>query len=353
MKKKNTSVTIADVARETGVSPAAVSKALNNRGGISLPVQRKIEKTAQRLGYSPYIKARQSGMYASTLKYIGVIYASAGEHLTRDIQNGVDSVLHDSGLYELRYSLNLQSQMYNEERKSIFLEKIMQDKSIAGLISVFLNISDSNIARLHKSGVPVVLLNNKSDCGMSVYIDNVEACYDAVKELVGLGRRKIGIIMPSESTENVWSQRLEGYKKALAENTIRYDPYLMVSETSFQLKESALATAELIEREPAVDAIIYGSDVQAYAGMEALKELNKRIPEDIAVVGFDDMMFSRISDPPLTSVRQPMFEMGREGTKMLVDAIKEKDFSNKIVKLKSKIILRQSTNKNLPKEKLI
>ncbi|MDD5644591.1 MAG: LacI family DNA-binding transcriptional regulator [bacterium] len=353
MGKNKGSVTITDVAKEAGVSAAAVSKALNNRGGISIPVQRKIEKIAQRLGYSPYIKARQSGMYAGALKYIGVIYASAGEHLTREIQNGVDSVIQDSGLYELRYALNLQSQTYSEERKAIFLDKIMQDKSIAGLISVFLGISDSNIARLHKSGVPVVLLNNKSDCGMSVYIDNIEACCDAVKELIGLGRKKIGIIMPSESTENVWAQRLEGYKKALAENKIQYDPYLMVSETSFQLKESALATVELIEREPGVDAIIYGSDVQAYGGMEALKELNKRIPEDIAVAGFDDMTFSRVSDPPLSSVKQPMFEMGREGAKMLVEAIKEKDFSSKIVKLKSRIVLRQSTHKDLPREKLI
>ncbi|MEA3346570.1 MAG: LacI family DNA-binding transcriptional regulator [Candidatus Auribacterota bacterium] len=347
------SVTIKNIAKEAGVSPGTVSKALNNRGGVRLPLKRKIEKIARRMSYSPYIKARQSGMYDSATKYIGIIYAYAGEQLVRDIQNGIDGVLRDLGFYELRYNVNIVGDLYNEERKKEFIDKILQDKSIVGLLSVFLKISDANIAGLQKNGIPVVLLNNYSDCGKCVLTDNVEAGFQVTKMLIGLGRKKIGLIMPEETSEVIWQERLAGYKKALSEANIAYDPYLLVYEHSFSLKESAQATKVLLEKEPGVDAIIYGSDVQAYGGMEALKEMGRKIPDDIAVIGFDDMTFSGITDPPLSSVKQPMFEMGRLAAHLLVDAIKNKDFSHQVVELKSKIIKRRSTHKEIAREKFL
>jgi LacI family transcriptional regulator len=346
-------VTIKDIAREVGVSPAAISKALNNRGGISLPLKRKIEIVAQRMGYTPYIKARQTGMYAPALRYIGIIYAYAGEHLIRDIQNGIDGVLRDSGFYELRYSVNVYSHLYDEERKEIFIDKILQDKSIVGLLSVFLKLSDANIAKLQKNGIPVVLLNNYSDCGKCVLIDNVGASLEATRELIKLGRRKIGLIMPEESSETIWANRLTGYKKALSEAHIVYDPYLLVYEHTFSLEESAQATKALLEREPEIDAILYGCDIQAYGGIEALKEMGKKIPDDVAVMGFDNMTFSRIIDPPLSSVKQPMFDMGKKGAHLLLEAINKKDFSHFVVELKSQLILRQSTHKDATKERLL
>ena len=108
-----------------------------------------------------------------------------------------------------------------------------------------------------------------------------------------------------------------------------------------------------MEKEPKINGILYGSDTQAYGGMEALKEMGKRIPEEVAVAGFDDMPFSSITEPPLTSIRQPMREMGKLGAQMLLNAIKKKDFSHQAVKLKTELILRQSTNKDIAREKLL
>ena len=347
------SVTIKDIAREAGVSPAAVSKALNNRGGVGLLLKRKIEKIALREGYAPYIKARQSGMYAPAFRYIAIVYACAGEHLIREIQNGIDAVSRDSGFYELRYSVDVYKNLYDEERKAIFIDKLLQDKSISGLMSVFLKLSDATIARLQKNGIAVVSLNNYSDCGKCVFVDNLKSSFEAAKALIKLGRRKIGLIMPEESSEAIWEDRLTGYKKALSKAGIAYDPYLLVYEHTFSLKESAQATKELLKREPGIDAILYGSDAQAYGGMEALKEMGRKIPDDIAVMGFDDLTFSRIIDPPLSSVRQPMFEMGKKAAEMFFEAIKKKDFSHRAIELKSQLILRQSTHKNIPKDELL
>ena len=347
------SVTIKEVAKEAGTSIGTVSKALNNRPGIRLPLKREIEKIAQRMGYSPYIKSRQAGMYSRSLSYIGIIYAYAGEHLLTGVQDGIYEILGKSDFYELRYNVSVYRQLYNEERKEMFIEKITQDKSIAGVISVFLKLSEANIAKLNRNDMPVVLLNNYSDYGKCVFVDNVEASFKATTALIAAGKKKIGLIMPQETSEQVWQERLMGYKKALAKARIRYDPYLLVYEHTFDLKKAANATKVLLEKEPKINGILYGSDTQAYGGMEALKEMGKRIPEEVAVAGFDDMPFSSITEPPLTSIRQPMREMGKLGAQMLLNAIKKKDFSHQAVKLKTELILRQSTNKDIAREKLL
>lgn len=346
-------VTIKDIAKEAGVSPAAVSKALNNRGGISVALKLKIEKIARRKGYSPYVKARLSGMYSAAFKYIGVIYTSAGGHLIKEVQSGIDSILKDSGYYELRYNTSYADDLNSQERLEAFLDKIIQDKNVAGLIFVFLKISDPQIAMLQEKGIQVIILNNYSDYGKCVFTDNQAAAYEATKELLKTGKKNVGLIMPEETSENIWQDRLEGYKKALREAKIRYNPLLVVYEHSFSLEESAIATECLLKRNPEVDAIIYGSDIQAYGGIKALKEMSKSIPDDIAVVGFDDMDFSRIIEPSLSSVRQPMFEMGQEAAKMLLEGIKKKSYSHRVIKLKSKFIPRQSTHKKIPAENLL
>jgi LacI family transcriptional regulator len=290
-------------------------------------------------------------MYERSMKYIAVIYARAGEHLIVDIESGIKDAIKDSGYYELRYSVDIYNDLYDNQRKEVFLDKIIHDNGIVGLISAFLDLSDSTIARLQKSNIPVVLLNNYSDYGQCVLIDNVDASYEATKKLLDLGKKRIGLIMPEESSEYIWQDRLEGYKKALKEKKADYDPYLIVYEHTFAIKEAGLATKALIDRSPEVDAIIYGSDLQAYGGLKILREMGKRVPEDIAVIGFDDLPFSRISDPPLCSVRQPMKKMGEMGAKLLLDAISKKKFPNKIITLKSEIIPRKSCQKEIPEEK--
>ncbi len=346
-------VTIANIAKEAGVSPSTVSKALNSREGVSLPLRNKITRIARRLGYAPYMKARATGMYDAVTKLVGIIYANAGEHLIRDIQSGVDEVLQKAGFYEIRYSVNIGNELYSEERKKHFIEKVLQDKSIVGLLSVFLRIPDSYIASLQKGGIPVVSVNNRTGCGKCVVINNEQASFEATDVLVRLGRKRIGLIMPEETHEPVWAERLAGYRRALDTAGVAYDPYLLVYEHNFTVRDAALATRTLIEHEPHVNGIIYGSDLQAYGGMQALKELGRKIPDDVAVIGFDDMTLSEIIDPPLSSVKQPMLEMGRRGAQLLVEAIRNRDVSHRVVELKGSVVLRQSTHREIPRARLL
>ena len=346
-------LTIKDIAKLANVTPSTVSKALNNRQGISVSLKRKIEKIARKSGYAPYIKARQSGMYSQNLKYIGIIYAYAGEHLTRDIQLGIDTALSNHSYCQLRYNIDLPYNLNGNERKEILIEKILENKNISGLVSIYYKLPDSTIAELQKNGIPVVLVNNYSSYGKCVLTDNINAAFKATSIMTKLNRKKIGLIMPEETSEIVWQDRLEGYINALSNAKIEYDPYLLVYEHSFTLKESAMATKVLLEREPNIDAILYGSDFQALGGMEALKSLGKKIPDDIAVMGFDNIFFDEISNPTLSSVKQPTYKMGENAALLLLDAINNRNFKHKAVKLKSEIILRQSTHKNIQKNILL
>lgn len=342
-----------DIAREAGVSMSTVSKALNNKGRINASLRHKIIRLAGELGYQPFIKSRQNGMYAGHVKYIGVIFPFADEHLSREIQRGIDASLTDNNFFQIRLSLNDASQVNDETRKEDFLDNALRDKPFAGLIAVFFTLMEATVANLEKRGIAVVQLNHNSPYGSCVAIDNADAAYQAVKSLIDLGRKKIGLIMPEEKIEQAWQERLDGYKRALKEGGIGYNPYYIVYEHTFELKNSARATKALLEREPGIDAIVYGSDTQAYGGLEGLREMNLRVPDDIAVIGFDDLPFSQLTKPPLTSVNQPMFEMGKTGSQILLDAVRNKDFTHKNVLLKSKLVLRQSTHKNIPGEKIL
>jgi LacI family transcriptional regulator len=290
-------------------------------------------------------------MYATGSKYIGVVFpVLADEYLVREIQRGIDSVFKGSGFSQIRYNMDDNRLVTDEAAKEIFFEKIIQDRSIVGLMVSFFFLNDATVAKIKQSGISVIQLNSRSSYANCVVIDNFDASYRATKVLTSLGRRRIGLIIPEESSESVWKDRLEGYKKALAEAKITYNPYLIVYEHRFSLEESALATKTLLQKEPGIDAILFGSDMQAYGGIVALKELGKSVPDDVAVMGFDNLPFSRIIDPPLSSVDQPMFEMGKAASNILLNSIKKKNSAHKALTLKSNIILRQSTHKDIPKE---
>lgn len=344
------SVTIKDIAAEAGVASSTVSKALNNRGSVSLPLRQKIRKIAERLGYAPYVKARERGMYASSTPHIAVIYAFAGDHLVAPVQKAIDGAIGRAGYYEVRYTVNPAQDVYARDKSAEFFDKIICDKSIAGVISAFFHLVDAVVARFQRAGLPVVILNSRSDCAKCVVTNNAAVNESLATMLLESGRRRIGVVMPEEGSESIWQLRLDGYKAALGRAGLAYDPGLLVYESTFTLEGAARATKELVDRYADLDAIMYGSDVQAYGGLEALKELGKSIPGEIAVTGFDDMSYSRVCHPPLTSIRQPMEAMGRTAAELLLQAIQRKDLSPSVTELESKIVRRQSTHSNVPRE---
>lgn len=334
-------VSLKDIAKVHDVSTAAVSKALNDLPGVSDSLRLRVKKTAETMGYTKHLR-RGGGDGERSMRFIAVLFGRIGGHLIEEIDGAVGERIRRKGYYELRYLIDVTREPQPEDAKELFLRTVMKEQGVAGVLACYLKLSDVLIARLHEHHLPVVLLENHTDFGRCVTIDNVKASHKATGKLVELGRRRIGCIMPHEDVDHVWRDRLDGYKHALKDKGLRYDPGMIVYERQVDLRESEQATRSLLMNRPQVDAILYGSDLQAYGGLRALKAAGKRVPQDVAVIGFDNMQYDSVVEPSLSSVRQPIRKMAEVGLSMLFESIEKKDFSHRAIVLDTELVMRDS-----------
>jgi len=335
------SVTIQEIAKQSGVSTSTVSKVLNNREGISDSVRIKVLKTAERLGYFPYLKARETGLFKRKQKYIAEIFGKATPYLINEISNGLTSIINNSRFYEIKFMV----QESKSEKIELFFDHIIRDQDIAGVIISFLEIDDKIINNLIKNNIYVIFVNSRSEIAPYVTVDNIKASCNITEHLIKAGCRNIGLIIPDNKDVSVWLERKEGYKKALLNNGLVYNPELIEYENSFQIEMVKLATEALLKRNPEIDGIIYASDLQAYAGLKYLKEKGIKVPQQICIAGFDNLEFSELIEPSLTSVDQPMYKMGEIAGKHIIKMIKEKRLENIKETLDTRIIVRETTKR--------
>lgn len=344
MRRKAT-VSMEDIAEELDTSIATVSNALNNKAGMSAELRLKVFRTAERLGYDAYRKYSIVNAYDRKLKFVVVLYGQIGGHLVEEMQLAIDNKIHREGLFQLRYLFNAGDESRSETAKELFLKRLEQENGIVGFLSCYMKMPDSFIKKFQKSGIPVVMLENRSDFCSSVSIDNVDAAYKATSALLRLGKRRIGCIMPQEDLDHVWRDRMTGYKKALKENGVSYDPDYVYVENTVTISEGETATEYMLKKHPGMDGMLYGGDYQAYGGIKALRKGGLRIPEDVAVIGFDDMKMNNVILPSLSSVRQPIFEMAETGLKLLLDSMRKRACRRVSKLLKAQLILRDSCPK--------
>ncbi|MBN1270451.1 MAG: LacI family DNA-binding transcriptional regulator [Kiritimatiellae bacterium] len=342
MRTTSGKVSLRDIAQQLHISTAAVSKALNDLPGVSDALRLKVKKTAERMGYSKYLRSSMLNTYERSMKFIVLLYGRIGGHLIEQIQRGVDTPIRRKGYCELRYLIDVSQELHAEEIKELFLGKIWQEKGVAGVLACYLKLSDVLLAKIYDHNLPVVMLENHTDFGRCVTIDNVKASHKAASRLLALGRRTIACVMPPEDVDHVWHDRLDGYKKALKEHGLKYDPSLIAHGKWVNVAEGEEATAGLLKSRPGVDAILFGSDIQAYGGIKALREAGRRIPDDVAVIGFDDMEYNEAMVPRLSSIRQPITKMAETGLNLLFDSIEKGDLSHRAIVMDTELILRDS-----------
>ncbi len=334
------SVTIYDIAKHSNVSISTVSKVLNGRKGVSDAVRLKVLQIAEKLGYFPYLKARETGLFRKKAKYIAEIFGYVNPFLTDQIKKGISNILLNSNFYEINFSLkNIRR---DEDKLKLFFEHSLRDNDIAGLIVSFLNIDDKTINEFVKLNIPIILINSKSDITTSLITDEKLSAFKLTEYLIKRGCKNIGFITPSVESASVWKERLEGYKEALEKNNISYNPDLIENEDYFEIENIKLVTNYLIENNKNIDALIYASDWQAYGGINFLKEKKIKIPENISIAGFDNLEFSKIITPSLTTVEQPLFKMGEDAANLLIRNI-DKNIKKKIITYNTQIIVRDST----------
>jgi LacI family transcriptional regulator len=332
------SLTLEDIARQTGVSRSTVSRVINNQPNVSEKVRKKVLNAIHKTGFHPHAAARAlASQHSST---IGLILPHSVSFFFTDpyyafITKGIAQACNQHD-----YTLALFLVGSKDDEKSIF-PRVSRKGLLDGVLVQSGHHGDQEIiGRMIDAQMPVVVLGRpfRSDNVTYVDIDNINASYIAVNHLIRLGRKRIGTIYgPAAST--VGLDRKEGYRKALYENGIQVDKSLMV-EGDFTEASGYLAMQKLISTKP--DAIFAASDAMAIGAIRAVREMGLRVPDDIAFVGFDDLPMATISNVQLTTVRQPVVQFGIRAVEALLDQIENDDKQPHRIIMDTELIIRET-----------
>ncbi|EPH44019.1 LacI family DNA-binding transcriptional regulator [Streptomyces aurantiacus] len=309
--------TLEEVAARAGVGRGTVSRVINGSPRVSEHTRAAVEEAVAELGYVPNTAAR--ALAANRTDSIAVVVPEPesrffSEPYFSDIIHGVGTALADTDM-----QLVLTFAGGDRERRS--LAQYLAAHRVDGVLLVSVHADDPLPDLLQQLEIPAVISGRRSadEPLASVDSDNFAGARAAVNHLLGRGRRAIATITGRLDVYGA-QRRLDGYRDALAEAGHRVDEAL-IAHGDFTEDGGRRAMTELLARRPGLDAVFAGSDVMAAGARQVLREAGRRIPDDVALVGFDDSAIARHMDPPLTSVRQPIAEMGRTMTDVLLAEI--------------------------------
>ena len=330
---------IKDIARAAGVSHSTVSRALAGSPLVNDETMARIRELAREMGYSPDAGARS--LVVGRTRTVGVVVTSIADPFMAEVVQGIESTA-----YAHDYSLILASSGSNPEREIASVE-MLRSKRVDSVVVASSCVGALYRDHLQRIGAPVVLLNNHSaQAGpytFSVTVDNRHGGWLATCHLIQLGRRRIAHVTgPAEHSPSI--ERIEGYRQALEEAGIPADPELIVRGTGrAEGGEEALKQLLAASRRP--DAVFCYNDMTAIGVLRAARSAGLDVPGDLAVVGFDDIPFSSYVCPPLTTIVQPKFEMGRQAMQMALALMAREDGSESVrdVILKGHLVVRGSS----------
>ena len=327
-------VTLKDIGKEVGVSATTVSRALNNKPDISYQVKQKIKEVAQRLGYSPNALARS--LKAKKTSSIGVLIADIADPFFAPIVKGIENTARQMG-----YSIILCDTGEEYEQEKLALQ-MMLEKRVDGLLITPSQTEYGDILELKRKKVPFVLLGRHFDLVESDYVitDEIKGAFSATDYLIKKGHKKILFINGPDYISSA-KERLVGYKRALQEHAILFDKFL-VKEGALKMEDGYRIMKQTLSAGIKFTAVFAYCDFVVLGIMQALEEAKLKIPEDIAIVGYDDVVFARFLQVPLTTVHIPKYELGKEAMKLLKKKIDEEILEPQAVILETKLVIRKS-----------
>jgi len=330
-------ITIKDIAKKAAVSVATVSYVINNTRPVSPELTARILNAIEELGYSPNAIARSLRQKRTNM--IGLIVPDSSNPFFAEIAKGVE----DAG-FEAGYSVILCNSNAAFERELVYLN-LLQSKRVEGIIFIATTTHVDQIRPIVKSGIPVVIFyRDIPDVDVDTFhIDNFQAGYQGTRYLIELGHREIACIQPlSAATPS--GQRVAGYQRAMEESGLVCQEAMMPRGDN-RLGGGKRAAEALIASGLPFTAIFSTNDTMAIGAMRTLREVGLRIPEDISILGVDDIILASFCDPPLTTVAQPKYEAGTQAVRFLIDRI-EGNYQQgpRNVILDTELIIRKSCN---------
>jgi LacI family transcriptional regulator len=342
---KYNQVTIKDLARELGISPSTVSRALKDHPDISPQTKKAVNELAEKLNYQPNIVALS--LRQSKTNTIGVIIPEIVHFFFSTIISGIEDVAYSAG-----YNVILTQSNESLQREMLDMKTLFNSRVDGMLISLSRETTSfDHIESMLAKGVPMVFFDRvyQNPSANKIIVDDFSGAKEATLHLIQQGCKKIAHIEGSPNLE-ITKQRLEGYLEALKEKNIPIDKSLIFPCPDASIEAGKAVTEKILNGGNIPDAIFATNDPVAMGAMQAIRNKGLKIPKDVAVVGFSNWLFSSMMDPPLSSVDQPGFEMGQEATKLLIRQIEAKskddnDPQPETKILKTRLVARESSLK--------
>jgi DNA-binding LacI/PurR family transcriptional regulator len=327
-------VTIYDVAKKAGVTATTVSRVINGKTNVALETREKVLKAIEELNYYPSPLA--SGLHSHQSNQIGILvpfffgefFYKVLSHISQFIPFPYEIVLYDAATPEI---------------KTKTLQKIFGEKKLNGLIIISLPLLKEEAFAAIQSGLPLVLLDNSHPSFPSVYFDNVMGFFNAVQHLTRGGHTRIALIngaLEDPFHLTVARNRFEGYKLALEMAKIPFDPDL-VFVNDWSRPGARFITHKILKMKNRPTAIVASSDLQAIGVLEACREAGVAVPEEISVVGYDDMDFADFFG--LTTVQQSFQTIAKIALDMLLQAMQNPSQKPEQVALLPTLVIRKTT----------
>lgn len=348
--KQSKEVTIYDIAQKLHISSATVSRGLNNHFSVNKKTQKIIIETARSMGY-------RSNLFAKNLRHqktrtLGIIVQTLNSNFIASVLSGIEQVANKAG-----YNLII-SQSQESQAKEAINAEAMFNRRVDGLI-VSLAFDTKNVSHFDSffnKDIPVVFFDRISfgQSSTNVVIDNFKAGYEATRHLISQGCKRIAHIT-GNLTRNVYADRMKGYKEALEESKIPFnEKYVLINNMD---EVSALEAADrLMSMKPMPDGLFVANDNCAAVCMQAIKDAGYSVPKDIAIVGFNNDIISRVVNPKITTVNYPGEQMGTITANALINHLEGKAnlSSTSTIVIKSELIVRESSlKKNIRSAKMV
>jgi LacI family transcriptional regulator len=341
---KFTQITIKDIARELGISPSTVSRALKDHPDISKETKKAVNELAEKLNYEPNIVALN--LRKQKTKTIGVVIPELVHFFFSTVISGIEDVAYNAG-----YNVILAQSNESLQREKTDLKALYNSRVDGMLISISRETTQfDHIESILAKGVPIVFYDRMypNEAASKVIVDDYIGSKEAVNHLIEQGCKKIAHL-ESAPNSSIAQERLRGHKDALAEHKLPFpDNYLELCPSG-TIEDGFKAMTNLLALKDRPDGIFANNDVLAMGAIQAIKKAGLRIPEDIAIVGFSNWLYSSMIEPALSSVDQPGFLMGQEAAKLLLRQIELSDKDEDVIivpetkVLQTKLIVRESS----------
>lgn len=324
-------ITIRDIAEKSGVSVATVSRVINSSALVKPETKKKVLKVIKEHNYQPNLLARAfSKSKSDTIALIIPPQSNMFSDFFAELLRGIESAAR-------LYNYDLLLKTSNPSNYHQYFEM----KKCDGLLIITPVLNDPGVKILEKKNFPMVLINSVSNNISYVDVDNVNGAFKAIEHLIKLGHKRIGIINGILEGAN-GLDRFRGYQLAISKYDLADDKDL-VKYGDYSQESGIEATRQLLDMKNRPTAVFAANDLMAIGALKVIKEAGLRVPEDISVVGYDDLILAEISVPPLTSIHQPIFDVGREAVRLLIAQMEQGQKAiNKIV-LETELVVREST----------